>query len=274
MLYMGHIAAIIRWLEGERADSEGIHLGAYAWSIRTALAALIVVVLFGCANRDVPVAQQPAFSRTVDLSHVVREDVPYLPDEPHTQLDRGVDGAFRQLQIGARTGTLLRITAAPDADVRTVDLLSPHDLVLSVVVIDVRDQAQDGIGYRLSAADLGAWEQRYGSVPHGTLVLLATGWDVRWGDAVAYLSPEGTGPAAVPAFGADAAAMLLDERGVIGLGVDAPGNSYTPASGYRLLLENLTNLEQLPPTGATVVVGALKLQAADRSPARVIALVP
>ncbi|NTV63462.1 MAG: hypothetical protein HGA65_07990, partial [Oscillochloris sp.] len=91
---------------------------------------------------------------------------------------------------------------------------------------------------------------------------------LRWGDATAYLDAGG------PGFSATAAATLLDERGASGLGIDAPAGVYTPQSGFRLLLANLTNLEQLPTTGATVVIGVLKLQAAPSSPARVIALVP
>jgi kynurenine formamidase len=234
-----------------------------------ALAALVA----GCAPRESPAAQ-PQFTRTIDLSQVIREDVPYLPGEPHTQIGRGADGRIEQIQLGARSGTLLHIVAAPGVDPATVEQLSPRDLVLPAVVIDVRDRAQDRVGYRLSADELGDWERRNGSIPKGSLVLLVTGWDVRWGDPTAYLALDSAGRSQAPAFGDEAAATLLGERGAIGLGIDAPGTAYAPAAGYRLLLENLTSLEQLPPTGATVIIGALKIQAAQMSPARVIALVP
>lgn len=228
------------------------------------LAPALALWAAGC-TRDPGPAERPGFSRTVDLSHVVREDVPYLPGEPLTRIGRGADGGVRQLQIGARTGTLLQIAAAPDSGLRTVDQLSPRDLVLPAVVLDARDRAQDRPGYQLSAAELSEWERRHGAIPAGALVLLATGWDMRWGDPAAYLT-------AAPTFGNEAAAALLNGRQAIGLGIDAPSQIYTPASGYGLLLGNLTSLEQLPATGATVVVGALKLQAAASSPARVIAL--
>ncbi|NNJ10146.1 hypothetical protein EKD04_007385 [Chloroflexales bacterium ZM16-3] len=246
---------------------------ARARSLLVALASLVLMAS-GCASREAPAAQQAAFTRTVDLSQVVREDVPYLPGEPPTRIGRAADGSVFQLQIGARTGTLLRVVSATESDLRTVDQLSPRDLVLPAVVIDVRDQAQDYAGYRLSPAELDSWEQRYGSIPPGSMVLLVTGWDVRWGDPAAYLDQDGSGSLMAPAFGDEVAATLLDERGAAGLGIDAPGMSYMPPSGSRLLLENLTSLEQLPPTGAMIVVGALKLQAAQSSPARVIALIP
>lgn len=234
----------------------------------------LTLLLTSCARRDQPAVVGSAFTRTVDLSHVIREDVPYLAGEPHTQITRDASGDARQLQLGVRTGTTLQVAAATDSDLRTVDLLSPHDLVLPAVVIDVRDRAQDATGYQLSAVELDAWERRYGRIPRGALVLLVTGWDLRWGDSAAYLDPEHAGLAGVPAFGPTVAALLLDERGVSGLGIDAPVEAYIPLTGSCLLLANLTNLEQLPATGATLVIGALRLQAAQSSPARVIALVP
>jgi len=42
----------------------------------------------------------------------------------------------------------------------------------------------------------------------------------------------------------------------------------------RLVLENLTNLDQLPPTGATVVIGLIRLQGGSGSPVSVMAFIP
>ncbi|NTV63637.1 MAG: cyclase family protein, partial [Oscillochloris sp.] len=186
----------------------------------------LILLLAGCTGQDQPSAH-PAFTRTVDLSHVIREDVPYLPGEPSTRIERDVYGDVRLLQVGTHTGTTLQVVAAADSALRTIDLLSPHDLVLPTVVIDVRDQAQDNAAYQFRPADLEAWERRYGRVPSGALVLLVTGWDLRWGDATAYLDAGG------PGFSATAAATLLDERGASGLGIDAPAGAYTPQSGFR-----------------------------------------
>ncbi|MBF1988899.1 MAG: cyclase family protein, partial [Fischerella thermalis M58_A2018_009] len=41
----------------------------------------------------------------------------------------------------------------------------------------------------------------------------------------------------------------------------------------RIVLENLTNLDQLPPKGATLVIGILRLRDGSGSPAGVIALI-
>lgn len=238
-----------------------------SWS-RVGLAAALALVLAACAApAEAPGEAPTTAARTVDLSHVVREDMPRRTGEPAPRLLRGPDGGLRQLSIGAATGSLLRVAAAPGGPPIDVETLSPRDLVLPAVTIDARDRAQDAVGFSLSVDDVLAWEQTNGPVPRGALVLLATGWDVRWGDSSAYL-------AVGPGFSAAAADLLVNQRGAAALGLDAPGTAFVPASGFCLLLENLTNVEQLPPTGATVVIGALKLQKAQSSPARVLALIP
>lgn len=236
---------------------------------------MLLFALGACTPITSGNAPHPAsYSRTLDLSHVVREDVPYLPGEPPVRLARADDGRLTQLSVGARTGSLVQVVAAPGAEPDDLEALSPRDLVLPAVMIDARDRAQDVPSFSLTTADVHAWEQLHGPVPRGALVLLATGWDVRWGDPAAYLNPDADGRPHVPGFAPAAATLLLDQRGAAGLGVDAPAVAHTPADGFALMLANLTSLEQLPPTGATVVVGALKLQAAQSGPARVLALVP
>jgi kynurenine formamidase len=232
----------------------------------------MVLMLAGCTATPVatPTPAPLAVGRTVDLSHVVREDAPQPHGELPTRLVRAPDGTLQQLHLGVNSGSLVRVAAAPGASPATVEQLSPRDLVLPAVLIDARDQAQDTPGFALSASDVEAWEQRNGPIPAGVLVLLVTGWDVRWADAGAYLE-QGV---SAPGFGPDAVDLLLNQRRVAALGLDAPGRPFAPAAGFCLLLENLTNLEQLPPTGSTVVIGALKLQAAQSSPARVLALIP
>ncbi len=240
------------------------------------LALVLCTVVLGACAPAAPAAAPPAptYGRTVDLSHVVREDVPYPPGEPPTRITRAPDGRVAQLTIGARTGSLLAVVAAPGAAPAHVEALSPRDLVLPAVVIDARDHAQDAPSFALSTGDVLAWEQAHGPIPRGALVLLATGWDVRWGDPAAYMNPGPDGAPRAPGFDPAAAELLLDQRGAAGLGLDTPALAHAPAAGFALLLVNLTSLEQLPPTGATVVIGALKLQAAQSSPARVLALIP
>jgi kynurenine formamidase len=87
-----------------------------------------------------------------------------------------------------------------------------------------------------------------------------------------------------PGFGVAAARFLLEERAVAGVGIDTPGVDPGWEGSFainrlvlerpRLVLENLTNLEQLPPTGATLVIGLLRLKGGSGSPVSALALVP
>lgn len=220
----------------------------------------------------------PPLQQVIDLSHVVRVDVPYPPGEPLTQLERDATGRLRMLTLGAHTGTTLQLFGPSDQRGPTLEDLSPRDLLLPAVCLDLRDLAQDRADYRLSVATIEAWEQAYGLIPPGAAVLLATGWDMRWGDAAAYLNLDLSGRPAVPGLEADALALLLGPRQARAVGFDTLAAHLVATSqvAYNrpwLLIENLTSLEQLPPIGATLVLGPLKIQAALAGPVRALALV-
>ena len=132
----------------------------------------------------------------------------------------------------------------------------------------------------LEAADVEAWEAEHGRVPAGAAVLLCTGWDAYRDDAARYLGD----PLDFPGYGAGAAELLV-ERGVAGLGIDTlgidPGRRAESRRSHHIALpaglwhlEGLVGLEAVPATGATLVVGALRLPGASGTPARVFALLP
>jgi kynurenine formamidase len=154
-----------------------------------------------------------------------------------------------------------------------------EELVRPAVRIDARAQCGGDPAWVLRAADVEAWETEHGRVPAGAAVLLCTGWDAMRADPDVYLGD----PPRFPGFGADAAELLV-ERGVAALGVDTlsvdageatdfPVHHITLPAGL-FHIEGLIGLDTVPDTGATVVVGALRLPGASGTPARVFALVP
>lgn len=242
------------------------------------------LLLVTCSNPQPSSQHTLVFSRIVDLSHVITQDMPHLPGEPLTHIVRPSGHAIAQgLHISVASGTHVSTPARLNGRL-SVDRLSPRDLIMPAVVLDVRDSAQDNAEYQLSVREIRTWERRHGRIPAGSIVLLATGWDMRWGSPTEYLNLNEDQVPVVPGFGSEAAAWLLHERNVGGLGIDTPAidgyhlTSTSPSkqalAAQRLLLKNLTNLEQLSPTGTTVIIGALKIQAGAGSPARVLALVP
>jgi len=182
--------------------------------------------------------------------------VPFVADE-----DSDDDGFWwRNLRVPEHAGTHVDAPRHLVESGDDVAAIPAERLVVPAVRID------GATG--LSAAGVEEWEREHGSVPEGSAVLLRTGWD---GD-----------PLAAPGFEGDAAELLV-ARGVLGLGidtlsVDACASTEFPVHRTTLPaglwhLENLAGLDAVPPTGATLVVGALKLPGGSGTPARVFALV-
>jgi kynurenine formamidase len=151
----------------------------------------------------------------------------------------------------------------------------------------VTDKAAADADYLLSAADVAAFEREHGEIAAGTIVLLRTGWSSRWPDRKAYLGDDTPGDASklhFPSFGADAARLLVEERRVAALGADVASIDHGPSTDFMVHriagaanvpgFENLTNLDQLPPTGATVIALPMKIDGGSGGPLRAIAIVP
>lgn len=234
--------------------------------------------------------QHLSFSRIVDLGHTITQDMPHLPGEQETlfEYDQQDRTQLHAVQMSPRSATHITIVASEKTSPRTVDQFAPGELVVPAVVLDMRENAQDAPGYRVQVEHIQAWEQQHGPVPAGCMVLLATGWDMRWHDPDAYLNLDNQGNPRVPGFAPSAVAWLANERNVQGVGIDTPvpwvdiaegGENGAAKSGGKdrapmLVLTNLARLEQLPPVGTTLVMGVLNLQHSSSGPVRVLALVP
>ncbi|HEU5171321.1 MAG TPA: cyclase family protein [Gemmatimonadales bacterium] len=169
----------------------------------------------------------------------------------------------------------------------TAERIPLRQLVLPAVVIDVTVQASGDPDYRLTAADVAAFERRHGRVPAGAAVLLRTGWDARWPDRKAYLGDDTPGDASklhFPSFGVEAARLLIEERGAGALGVDVASIDYGQSKDFMVHriaaarnvpgFENLTGLGALPPTGALLLALPVKIEGGSGGPLRAVALVP
>ncbi len=237
-----------------------------------------------------------ARTRLVDLTHPFNARTLYWPTSP---------SAFRleQLSFGMTPGGYFysaNAFSAPehggthiDAPIHfaraglSVDRIPLEQLVAPAVVIDVAARADRDSDYRLTAEDVREFERRHGRIPAGSIVLLRTGWSRRWLDRKAYFGDDTPGDASklhFPSFGADAARVLIQERRVGALGADVASIDYGPSTDFPVHqlaaaanvpgLENLTNLNELPPSGAIVVALPVKIEGGSGGPARVIALVP
>jgi kynurenine formamidase len=109
------------------------------------------------------------------------------------------------------------------------------------------------------------------------------GWDARVANAERFLNRDAKGVMHAPGFSAEAARFLLEERDISGVGVDTLSLDAGAAPKFvahlailgagKYGVEMMANLDRVPPSGATVIVGAPKHEGATGGPARVLALV-
>ena len=232
----------------------------------------------------------------VDLSHAFDAETIYWPTSPTrfdlTPLASGVtEGGWfysaNSFCTPEHGGTHLDAPIHFARGKRTADQIPVRQLVAPAAVIDVSKAAAEDPDYRLSVADVRAWEKKNGTIPGGAIVLLRTGWSARWPDRKRYLGDDAPGDASnlhFPSYGPEAAALLVRDRRVGALGVDTasidPGDS-KEFPVHRLAaeanvpgLENLTGLGALPGSGAWVIALPMKVGGGSGGPLRAIALVP
>ena len=227
--------------------------------------------------------------QVIDLSHTLHPNIPQWPGDPKVEFEEVAslnrDGFYlRRLSLGEHSGTHVNAPAGFHPAGAGIDQYPPSAFVAPAIVMDVRERAAANPDYRLGVNVLLEWEREHGSVPAGSLALLHTGWHERWHDPQAYLGEDDDGVLHFPGFSVEALGVLLTQRGAAGIGIDTHGVDGGRDSTFsinrrtldqqRIVLENLCNLDQLPPVGATLVIGALRLQGGSGSPASVLAFIP
>ncbi|MCS6964569.1 MAG: cyclase family protein [Thermoflexus sp.] len=229
------------------------------------------------------------YSRVVDLSHVIDTNIPLWPGDPPVEFEVVADFAthgyyLRRFSIGEHSATHMNASNSFVEGGRGIDAYPPESLVVPAVVIDIREKAAANPDYALTVEDVLDWERKHGRIPKGSVVILFTGWQYKWSDPKAFMGLDAEGGLHFPGFEGTTARFLFEERGVAGLGTDThgldPGQDTTFATNVEvarrngIALECLTNLDQLPPTGATLVLGILRLKNGSGTPLSVMAFVP
>lgn len=221
----------------------------------------------------------PAAGRLVELNHVIRAGMVTYPGLPGPQITpyltreasrghyaAGTEFAIDRLNLLGNTGTYLD---APyhryrdGADLSGIALARTADL--PAVVVRVTGAQQPGIDVgTLAALDV-----------TGAAVLLHTGDDARFGtpayaDRQHFLTRSGA------AWLADHDAALV---GIDALNIDDATDAERPAHTLLLaagipVVEHLTGLEQLPPTGARFTAVPLRIEKLGTIPVRAFARLP
>ena len=233
--------------------------------------------------------------RFVDLTHAYGRNTVYWPTSPakftlerlaYGKTEAGYFYAANTLCTPEHGGTHLDAPIHFAEGKRTTEQIPLEQLIAPAVVIDVTARASTDRDYRLAREDVLNFEKRYARIRPGTIVLLRTGWSRHWPNAKAYMGDDTPGDASklsFPGFGAEAAKLLVEERRAAALGIDTASIDYGKSTDFLVHriaaaqnvpgLENLTNLDQLPPAGATLVALPMKIDGGSGGPLRAVALV-
>lgn len=239
-------------------------------------------------NKTVSLTDLPRKTKVIDLTQTLNE---------HTPSYGGKEGEFKYETLsrvekdGYGSGTFFtheHLGTHIDAPIhfcvggKSVDKLDPNDLFLPAVVIDVRDEVKKNPDYLLTVEKIRIFEDEHYIAPHSA-VLLLTGWSNYYSDQSKYRNADDKGKMHFPGFSFEAAKYLVDGLKIAALGIDTlsidnGSSNEFPVHKFVLskelfMAENLTNLDQLPSTGAAVIFAPLKIENGTGSPARVLALI-
>ena len=260
----------------------------------------IVAIIALASIADAAAAQDDAAPwagfTVIDMTHSFDADTIYWPTEDGFRLEVGFEGvsdggyyyASNRYAAADHGGTHLDAPKHFAEGRQAADEVPLDRLMGPACVIDVTEPAGTDRDYRLSVADIEAWESRNGRIPAGCIVLLNTGYARYWPDRASYMGTELLGDEGVanlhfPGF-SEQSAVALAARGAAAVGIDTPSIDYGQSKDFivhRYLyardipgFENVTNLDALPETGAFVIALPMKIATGSGAPLRIIGLVP
>jgi len=228
------------------------------------------------------------YRRIIDLTHKIHPNIPLWPGDPAVELETIADFStsgyyLRRFSMGEHSGTHLNSPKSFYQDGMGIDDYAPESCILAAVVINIREKASQNPDSILTVSDIELWEKQYNIIPENSMVLLYTGWQEKWYDPRAFLNIDTEGKLHFPGFGSEATKFLIEQRNIKGVGIDTHGvdpgfdHSFNTnkliLKNHGFVLENLTNLDQLPATGITLIIGILKLTGGSGSPVSVLALI-
>jgi kynurenine formamidase len=210
--------------------------------------------------------------QVIDLTHAFANGMPVFPGlpepafEPIAKVEE--DGyAMTSYRMLNHIGTHVDAPAHQIAGGDTLDEIGLDRLVTEALTLDVSDRPPGP----MTRQEL---EPHLAKIRAGDIVFLYSNNGRNWGTEAYWTGwsyPD-----------ADAAQALI-ERGISAIGFDGPSADPVDSTTYelhrvwlgagRMIIENATNLDQLPER-ANVVVAPLKVRAANGAPARIFALLP
>ncbi len=256
-----------------------------------------------CAGVAVAAAAEPAASlheayqtlaakRFVDLTHAFGPTTPHwkgFGEEVVNVLYTIPKDGFKVQQFThvGQWGTHIDTPSHFHDGLRSADQIPVSEMLMPLVVLDVHDKVAKNPDYTITLADVQDWESKHGRVPEHSFVAMRTDWSKRWPNDAAMQNRDAAGHAHYPGWSKEVLKLLFEERHITASGhetTDTDPGTATDKDDYSLesyllglnhyQIEMLANLDQVPESGALVIVSWPKPEGGTGFPARVVAIVP
>ena len=228
----------------------------------------------------------------VDLTHAFEPGIPHwkgFADEKREQVFSYAKDGFlvhSYTHVG-QWGTHVDPPAHFAAGLRTIEQISPKEMVLPLVVLDVHESVEKNADYTVTINDVKAWESRHGKIPAGAFVALRTDWSKRWPNTKAMANKDARGISHYPGWSLEVLKYLYEDCKITASGhetTDTDPGIATSKDDYSLesyilhqnhfQIELLANLDKVPENGALAIVAFPNVKAGSGFPARVFAILP
>jgi kynurenine formamidase len=225
----------------------------------------------------------------VDLTHTLDSEFPFIPVKKLTYpfelipmatlKENGV--AANSWKIHEHLGTHIDAPNHFIENQKSLDQIELKDLIVPVVIIDIADKASKNKDAELTINDINEFESQYGKIPDHSCVMMYSGWEKHLKDSI-FVGLDSQQVKHFPGFSNAAIQFLVTERNIAGIGVDVL--SFDPGIdenyiGHKTLfaagkwgVECVANLDKIPKTGATIIVGAPKVGEATGGFSRIFAV--
>ena len=257
-------------------------LAAFGESVAVAVTAPAV----GLAQER-PVRLAKGFRDVYDLTHTFSPRLPVFPAFKPMQIRERFtiarDGFFaNEITFDEHTGTHLDAPLDFIAKAGSAYRIEVDRLFAPLAVVSIEARAAKDADTMVTVDDLLAWEKRYGRLPRGAFVAMHSGWDAHISNADRFLNRDAKGTMHAPGFSEAAARFLVQERDIVGAGVDTLSLDAAAAQKFvahlallgagKYGVELMANLASVPPSGATIIVGGPTHEGASGGPVRVFAV--
>jgi len=221
--------------------------------------------------------------KLIDLTHILDNTIPTWSGEcgfnhelhlDYTDCSSEVKFRVMQMRMHAGIGTHMDAPSHCIPGGRYINDFDVNELCMPCVVIDVSDKSHER--YSVAPADITAFESKYGLISKGSCVMFKTGWSQFWSNPEKYRNNH-----VFPSVSAEVAKLLLT-RGVIALGIDTLSPDrledgfkvhQTFLENGKILIENVANLDKIPPVGSHIMAFPIKIKDGTEAPLRLVGLI-